>query len=159
MKTVEASESGVRTAFQTLRPQLVAILPATANREKIINAYGEKLAALVHTQQFQDGLVAIYAKHFTDDEVKKIDAFYQTPTGQHLVQTLPEVIGEAQSLGHQTAMDSIPRILSELCKEFPELQGQVNFCTAGDSNKQSLQFLPHQDPSRQLTSANIRTRN
>ena len=147
MNSIQSSETGIRSAFDSMRPQLEESLPATASRDKIIDAYENKLAALVHTSEFQDGLVAIYAKHFSDAEIKAIDVFYQTPAGQRLVQTLPDVMNEAQTLGQKTAVDSIPRILDELCKEFPELEGEAKFCTGNTTPKQGRLISPSTAPA------------
>jgi TonB family protein len=140
MKGLEAAESSIRSTFESLRPQLEAALPRTPNREKVIDAYEEKLVALVRRPEFQDGIVAIYAKHLSDQDVKAIDQFYQTEAGQHFVTQLPIIVNESSALGQQAATDGIPRILGELCQEFPELKGQADFCP-GDKDKQS-QLLP-----------------
>ncbi|HTV59111.1 MAG TPA: DUF2059 domain-containing protein [Verrucomicrobiae bacterium] len=152
MDIQQASEAALRRTFETLKPQLTASLPPTPNREKIIDAYEDKLAGLVHAPEYEDGLVAIYARHFSDDEIKAIDQFYQTPAGKRLVQTLPEVMGEAEAFGEQTAANSIPRILQELCKEFPELQGEAKFCPADTTHRQSLLFPPRHTPALVVSS-------
>jgi hypothetical protein len=146
MKGQQSAETGVRSTFEALRPQLEASLPHTANRDKIIDAYEEKLVDLVRSPSFQEGIVAIYAKHFTDAEVKALDQFFETPSGQHFIQELPGVVNESAQLGQQAATDSIPRILNELCNEFPELQGEANFCPAESLRKESLRISRLADP-------------
>jgi TonB family protein len=145
MKGLEAAEAGIRSTFESLRPQLEAALPRTPNREKVIDAYEEKLVALVRQPEFQDGIVAIYAKHLSDDDIKAIDQFYQTPAGQHFVTQLPIIVNESSALGQQAATDGIPRILGELCQEFPELKGQTDFCP-GEKDKQSRLMPPRTPP-------------
>lgn len=145
MKGLEAAEAGIRSTFESLRPQLEAALPRTPNREKVIDAYEEKLVALVRKPEFQDGIVAIYAKHLSDDDIKAIDQFYQTPAGQHFVTQLPIIVNESSALGQQAATDGIPRILAELCLEFPELKGQADFCPA-EKDKQSQLAPPRTIP-------------
>lgn len=146
MDIQQASEAALRRTFENLKPQLTASLPPTPNRDKIIDAYEDKLAGLVHSPEYEDGLVAIYARHFSDDEIKAIDQFYQTPAGKRLVQTLPDVMSEAESFGQQTAAGSIPRILQELCREFPELQGEAKFCPADTTHRESRFFPPRRTP-------------
>lgn len=145
MKGLEAAEAGIRATFNSFRPQLEAALPRTPNREKVIDAYEEKLVALVRQPEFQEGVVAIYAKHLTDDDVKAIDQFYQTPAGQHFITQLPVIVSESSALGQQAAANGIPGILDQLCKEFPELQGQADFCPA-EKAKQS-QLIPPRVPA------------
>ena len=137
MKGQEAAEAGIRATFDSLRPQLEASLPRTPNRGKIIDAYEDKLVDLVRTPGFQDGITAIYAKHFTDEDIKAVDAFYQTPAGQHFITELPAVIQESSQFGQQTTVNGIPGILKELCQQFVELQGAVDFCPADEKQRQS----------------------
>jgi uncharacterized protein len=87
------------------------------------------LAAL--RQEFETGMTAtmaeamqdaapIYARHFTEPELRDILAFYRTPTGVKALQRLPHVLAEstaAMSLRLETSlprtMDSFTRILRE----------------------------------------------
>jgi uncharacterized protein len=62
----------------------------------------------------------IYARHFTEPELRDILAFYRTPTGVKALQRLPQVLAEttaAMSLRLETSlprtMDSFTRILRE----------------------------------------------
>jgi len=155
MKGQESAEAGIRATFDSLRPQLEASLPRTPNRSKIIDAYEQKLVDLVRAPDFQNGIVAIYAKHFSDEDIKAIDAFYKTPTGQRFVAELPAVVKESSEYGQEAAVSAIPGILKELCNEFQELQDTVNFCP-GDEKQPQGQLLPAlpSSPARARLSAN-----
>jgi len=38
-------------------------------------------------------MVATYAKYFSDDDIKGMIQFYETPAGQHYIAHLPQVTG------------------------------------------------------------------
>ena len=134
------SAEGGRAVFDSLRPMLLASLPATPNREKIVDAYMEKLLALLQSDDYRERIVAIYAKHFSGDDIKGITQFYQTPAGQHFNAVSSQLMGELAQVGQQLATENIPSILKELCKEYPELQGAINFCPKTEPDKKSLLF-------------------
>ncbi len=59
-----------------------------------------------------------YANHFTLDELKAIDAFYQTPAGQKIVSETPKIIRETAPLGmlwgRQAAQAAMQRVMEQL---------------------------------------------
>lgn len=123
--------------LQSLRPTLIAALPPTEHREQIADAYGDKLTALLTGQTMTDQLAGIYARHLSADDVSAMIQFYQTPAGQHSLAALPQIMAESQQLGSSVAQGNLPRILRELCTEFPELRGKVKFCPAEGKNESS----------------------
>jgi TonB family protein len=95
MHLQEQTASMGRSMFATLRPTMLAALPPTPNREKIVDAYLEKLVGILASQEFNDGLAVLYAKDLLDDDVKVLADFYQTPPGQRFnaVSSQPFLIG------------------------------------------------------------------
>jgi len=132
MRAQEKAQSAMRSIFETMRTQLIASLPATPNREKIVTSYEDKLAALFDRPQFIEGMIAIYAKYFSDDDVKAMIQFYQTPTGQRVIEHLPEVASDSMQFGQHLAADNLDAIMAELCTEYPELKGEAKFCPKSD---------------------------
>jgi hypothetical protein len=46
-------------------------------------------------------VVPIYANHFTDDEIKELIKFYESPIGQKLVREQPPMMRESMQVGQQ----------------------------------------------------------
>lgn len=61
-------------------------------------------------------LVAIYAKHFTHDEVLGLIAFYETELGRKTVATLPLLMQESAAVGEKWGQRHVPRILATVEK-------------------------------------------
>jgi TonB family protein len=136
-----AAKAG-RQVFESLRPALMASLPATRSRERITDAYIDKLLALMQSDSHTERVVAIYAKYFSDQDVQELVRFYQTPTGQHFNAAMPQLFGDLSQIGQQLALDNIPAIFKQLCKEFPELQDDARFCKDTDPQKKSQLAVP-----------------
>jgi TonB family protein len=133
----EKQDEGMRAIFDTLRPTLLATIPTTPNREKILDAYIDKLVALLQSGDFTNAITALYAKYLTDADIKAASAFYETTAGQHYLESAQKLIPETMAVGQRIAAENIPGILKDLCQEYPELQGEAKFC-AVDPTKKSM---------------------
>jgi TonB family protein len=141
MRFKENATKGGRQIFESLRPALMASLPSTPSRERITDAYIDKLLALLQTDAYTNRVIAVYATYFSDDDIKGLVQFYQTPAGQHFNAVMPQLLGDLNHIGQQLALDNLPVIFSQLCKEFPELQDDPRFCKEPDPRHKS-QLLP-----------------
>jgi len=131
-----------RAMFQTLRPTLLASLPPTPKRDEIADAYGDRLFALFSSQDFIDRSVALYAKYFSDADVKALADFYQTPAGQHFNDVSGKVASEGVQIGQRLALENLPAILKSLCRDFPELKGAASFCPSEGPERKGLLIAP-----------------
>lgn len=131
-----------RTVFDSLRPTILSSLPPTPSREKIVEAYEDALVSLFTSDEFLDRSVALYAKYFSDDDVKALTKFYQSPAGQHYNDVSGQITAEGAQIGQDLARDNLPGIFQKLCKDFPELQGTANFCGTKQPEKRSLLIAP-----------------
>jgi TonB family protein len=143
----QKQEEVMRNMLDSMRPTLTASFPNTANREKIIDAYGNKLIGLVQSDDFKQKLITLYARYLTDDDVKAAIAFYETSAGQHVLESSMKLAPELMAAGQQIAVDNLSSIFQDLCKEFPELQGEAKFCVTEDSTRKSLLLAPNSFPA------------
>jgi TonB family protein len=143
----EKQEAAMRQIFEPMRPTLLATIPMTPNREKILDAYISRLTGLVQSDDFMDRLTSVYAQYLTEDDVNAASAFYETPSGQRYLENSTKMMPQIFLMGERLATDNIPSILKQLCKEYPELQGEAKFCGTPDSNRKSLLRAPEPLPS------------
>lgn len=134
---MQVGQNAVRQMFQQMRPSLVASLPATPHRDQIVDTYGNKLFALINSQEVTDRLAVVYAKYLSADDVNAMILFYQTPSGQHSLSVMPQIITDSGQVGSDLVRENLPRIFQELCREYPELQGKVQFCTPASPKESS----------------------
>jgi len=69
-----------------------AVLPAL---QEVINSRSDAMAAML------EGIVAVYARNFTIEEMRQITAFYGQPVGQKLLDKMPVVAQESMDVGRQ----------------------------------------------------------
>jgi TonB family protein len=140
----EKQEEAMREILNSIRPTLLATIPTTPNREKILNTYIDKLVSLLQSDDFRNRLIAAYAQNLTDDDVKAASAFYETPAGQHYLEGSVKMAPEVMMIGQQFTKDNVPAILRDLCEEYPELRDDAKFCGPPEPTRKSL--LPSLNP-------------
>lgn len=138
----ESAMAGGRRAFESMRPMLVASLPDTANREKITDAYIEKLLAALQSDAYLERVVGLYAKYFSDSDIQQLIQFYQTPAGQRFFAAMPQLSADLSQVGQSVAMENLGTIFKQLCRQFPELEEDPRFCKEPDLQRNSELSVP-----------------
>jgi TonB family protein len=141
----QSASGAMRQMTATLRPQMLAAFPMTPNHDKIVDEYLDRLVDMANTPEFTELIIQVYAKYLSDYDLKELVQFYQTPAGQHYADVQPKLAVDAAAAGQKMGAERGVKILGELCKEYPELQGEAKFCPA-DTKKTS-----HLDNSEGLT--------
>jgi hypothetical protein len=126
----EAATKAAKDGFAQTRSRLQGSLPDTPNRDKIADAFSDRMVNLIQSQEFTDRLVGVYHKYLTDDEVKAVTLFYTTPAGQRFAAVEVEIVTDLGQAGNQVAREGLPGVFKSLCNDYPELQGKAKFCPA-----------------------------
>ncbi len=148
MRMRERMRAAAEVFSDTLRPKLLASFPPTPNRAGIVDRCLEKYIAVRTSDDYLNRVAGIYAKYYSDEDIKAITKFYESPAGQRFNAVAPQVTKEVTQADEQTYVDGMARILKEMCAEFPELQGAANFCpkVAPGQGNQSLLREPESVP-------------
>ncbi|WP_051293427.1 DUF2059 domain-containing protein [Pseudoduganella violaceinigra] len=56
-------------------------------------------------------MVPLYARHFTDDDIKALTAFYRSPTGKKSLQVMPMLMGESAQAAQKLMQEHAKRII------------------------------------------------
>ena len=69
-----------------------------------------------------DAVIPIYARHFSTDDIQGLIQFYESPLGQRVVKTMPQVTQESESAGIQLDQKAAIKVLRGMQDEYPELK-------------------------------------
>ena len=69
-----------------------------------------------NSKELMDLNVPIYDKHLTHDEIKEIIKFYESPTGQKLIQALPQISQESYVSGEKWGYELGMKVREKLIK-------------------------------------------
>jgi hypothetical protein len=64
----------------------------------------------------KEDIAKIYAQNFTEDELKQITAFYQTPTGQKMMSTIPALTAQSMELSQDRVRDHMSELQEMIAK-------------------------------------------
>ncbi|HXU22239.1 MAG TPA: DUF2059 domain-containing protein [Verrucomicrobiae bacterium] len=102
---------------KSLKPVLENSFPPGEYRQELVNLFFEKFRSKLDTKHLLDLAVVRYDEQFSDEDIKGLISFYQTPLGQKYVGALPKLTialqQDAQALGQQTGRDSMIEVLAE----------------------------------------------
>ena len=65
-------------------------------------------------------MVSIYSKHFSDEEIKDLIAFYKTPTGKKLIEKQTIISKESMEL----TMKYMPEFQKKITEKIAEIKKQ-----------------------------------
>ncbi len=71
----------------------------------------------IDMKQLLERIVPIYDKHYTIEDLKAVNAFYETPAGRKLLSSLPAVMQESMQVGQQWGQELGQSIGAELAAE------------------------------------------
>jgi uncharacterized protein len=102
--------------------------------EKFMTDFNQKLSARAPSNEVADAQVPIYAQHFSMEELQGMIQFYESPVGQQMVKTLPEVLQESQKTGAEIERTAALDTLKDMSNDYPELKSML----PSDEQKPSL---------------------
>lgn len=62
-------------------------------------------------------VTALYARHFTADEVKQIAAYYRTPVGAKSLQLMPQIMGESMAISQRITGPRLQKAMEQFRKK------------------------------------------
>lgn len=122
-KTVMAT---MLDSMQTsIKPLLSRSLPPGEYRDELINLFFERFRSKTNLDQLLDLTIPVYGKYFSDQEVKDLTKFYESPLGHKAVTAVPQIMTETQALGRQWGEKIGRETMQEVLAEHPDLAAQL----------------------------------
>jgi hypothetical protein len=66
-------------------------------------------------------IAALYAKNYTEKELKELNAFYQTPLGQKTIQLMPQLAAAGAKIGQSKMMKYMPEMKAMIEAELKKI--------------------------------------
>jgi hypothetical protein len=89
---------------------------------KFMDTFSQKFTAGLPPTAVNDAIVAIYAKHFSMEDIQALTKFYESPTGQRVVKEMPEVNQQMGATGQQIETPVAIAALRSMSDEYPQLK-------------------------------------
>jgi hypothetical protein len=92
-------------------PQMQKMLP------QVPEAFWQEFRKKTKMSELTERLLPIYDKYYSKEDVKGLIQFYQTPLGQRVIATMPDISRESQAVGSAWGQEIAGEIISELKKK------------------------------------------
>lgn len=129
LKLIEVS-GGMEMGKQ-MGVQLVSVFADNLNRSKVPPEVIELLPKIVGDvldatmPEYTELVVNAYDRTYTLQEIRDITAFYETPTGRRVIQTLPDLMTEMVTAGAELGKRSGPEIARRIEAELQRQESQI----------------------------------
>jgi uncharacterized protein len=114
-------QDGANTAIEQSREKLLATVPNNDKGQAFVNAFAASYQKKLDVDQVTDQLVAIYDKHYTEDEIKGLLQFYGSPLGQKVAAEMPKIGRETQAAVRTAGSKAAKEALAEMKQQNPEI--------------------------------------
>jgi hypothetical protein len=112
-KMIEAS--GVKTTMKTVMERMFAGFKA--QNSTLPAEFWTRLDSEINMDDFIEKLIPIYAKYYSLDDLKAVNAFYASPAGQHMIQAQSQVGAEAMQVGQAWGRTEAMKVMNEIQDE------------------------------------------
>jgi uncharacterized protein len=99
--------------------------------QKFMDTFSQKFTAGLPPTAVNDAIVAIYAKHFSMDDIQVLTKFYESPLGQRVVKEMPDVNQQMAVAGQQIETTVALATLRSMTDEYPQLKQMLPADSSG----------------------------
>jgi uncharacterized protein len=69
--------------------------------------------------------ISMYTELYTEEEIRGMTAFYRTPLGQRMVETLPELSARSQAIVGERLQAAMPELMEAVMEAMQEEEGET----------------------------------
>jgi hypothetical protein len=109
------------SSLQPLRDVISKMVPATDRGRQFSEDFMKRFQSNFHTEDLLNGLIPVYDKYLTDEDIKTSIAFYQTPPGKHYLKSLPYLLHDSQEVGRRLGEEAGRKAMEDTMKDYPDL--------------------------------------
>ena len=90
--------------------------------QKFMDDFAKRFAETAPPSAVTDAEIPIYSHYFSMEDIQGLIKFYESPLGQRVVKTLPEVVQNTQQTGVQMDQKAALEVLRSMSTEYPQLK-------------------------------------
>jgi hypothetical protein len=117
-------ESTAKSSEQ-FREALLGSVPDNERGQAFVNAFMDTYQKRFNPDDITSELVAVYDKHFSEEEIKGLLQFYGSPLGQKYAAEMPRVYAEVNAAGRAVSFRVARDVIQDLRKQYPGIGAQA----------------------------------
>jgi hypothetical protein len=99
---------------QTVDTMIKAQVAQNPEMKKVEGVLREFFTKYMGWKTLKPPMIAIYTETFTEAELREINAFYRTPTGQKAITVMPALIQKGAAIGQKLVQDHIGELQANI---------------------------------------------
>jgi hypothetical protein len=84
---------------------------------RVSQDFWDRFEKEMNIQGLVDKIIPLYAKYYSLDDLKALNAFYQTPAGQRMLAATPQIMHESMQIGQDWGRQVVTHLMTELREE------------------------------------------
>ncbi|MFI5093141.1 MAG: DUF2059 domain-containing protein [Candidatus Acidiferrum sp.] len=114
-------QEAVNNSSEQYREKLLATVPDNDKGQAFVTAFVESYQKKFDVDQVTEQLVAIYDKHYTDDDIRALLQFYGSPVGQKVAAEMPQIAREIQAASRAAGAKAAKEAMQALREQNPQI--------------------------------------
>jgi uncharacterized protein len=124
-------QDSVRQTAEQYREKLLATVPNNDKGQAFVNTTINEYEKRYDVDRVNEQLVALYDKHYTDDEIKSLLQFYGSPLGQKVAVESPKIFREIQETTRAEAAKAAKDALQQVRQDNPGIGQNARLTNSG----------------------------
>jgi len=100
-------------------------------------SYWDKLKGKFKVEKIIDMIIPVYDKYFTQDDIRQLIKFYQTPVGKKIIKVMPSISAETMTLGQKWGAKISEEMMNEVKQEVEKSADKKNDNTGKDNKNKN----------------------
>jgi hypothetical protein len=149
----DAIQDATTRGTEQFRENLIASVPGSDRGQQFVNAFITDYQKKFNPDDMTSQLVAIYDKHFTDDEIKSLLQFYGSPLGQKFAAEMPKIAAETQVVNRTVSTRVAKEVLQDLRRQYPGISAQARLVKPRSSQTEQAKQQTQTQPETQANAS------
>ena len=108
-------ETGTVKAMDQIKGRMITMLKA--QHSELPAEFWERMQTEMKMDELVEKLIPIYNKYYTLEDVKAINAFYESPVGRHMTEVRPLLSADSMQVGQVWGRELGRKLMEEIQKE------------------------------------------
>lgn len=116
----------MRETFEKTKEQMLARQLADTALRDMQDILRDFMDRALKWEDLEPEFVRIYAETYTADELRQLGAFYQTPLGRRMLETLPEISAKSNEISQRRVQQYLPEMMEAIMQRALPRMGKDN---------------------------------
>ena len=113
-------EQLMKAGMEQFRASITESQPDNPRAKQFVDAFQTRFQKHFDPSALTEKVVPIYDKYLSEEDVKGLLDYYNSPLGQRMLKALPEVARESQAAGFALGQKAAQETLEELKADYPD---------------------------------------